>query len=66
MSDQNEQVKTQTEQYSLNDDRRVKVLSPGRMVLKRGRKGAVYHVCVNENCRHRVEVDQGGGNDADE
>ena len=35
MSDQNEQVKTQTEQYSLNDDRRVKVLSPGRMVLKR-------------------------------
>ena len=38
----------------------------GRMVLKRGRKGEVYHVCVNENCRHRVEVDQGGGADADE
>ena len=35
----------------------------GRMVLKRGRKGDVWHVCVNEQCRHRVEVESGGGND---
>ena len=35
----------------------------GRMVLKRGRKGEVWHVCVNEQCRHRVEVESGGGND---
>ncbi len=34
-----------------------------RMVLKRGRKGEVWHVCVNEQCRHRVEVESGGGND---
>ena len=40
----------------------------GRMVYKRGRKGEVWHVCVNEQCRHRVEVEQGesGGQDADE
>jgi len=27
-----------------------------RMVLKRGRKGELWHVCINEQCRHRVEV----------
>ena len=26
------------------------------MVLKRGRKGAMAHVCTNEICRHRVEL----------
>ncbi|HIU45892.1 MAG TPA: type I DNA topoisomerase [Candidatus Fimadaptatus faecigallinarum] len=26
------------------------------MVLKRGRKGAMAHVCTNETCRHRVEL----------
>ncbi len=35
----------------------------GRMVLKRGRKGEVWNVCVNEQCRHRVEVESGGGSD---
>ena len=57
---------------------RVRLLGPARFerkvprvrldawCYKRGRKGDVYHVCVNENCRHRVEVDRGGGNDADE
>lgn len=32
----------------------------GRMVKKRGRKNTVWHVCVNEACRHRVEVEVGG------
>jgi len=31
----------------------------GRMVLKRGRKGEIFHVCVDENCRCRVEVEKG-------
>ena len=38
MSEKNENVNTENsfnEQYSLNDDRRVKVLSPGAMVAKR-------------------------------
>ena len=35
----------------------------GRMVVKRGRKGEVWDVCVNEQGRHRVEVESGGGND---
>ena len=38
----------------------------GRMVLKRGRKGEVWHVCVNEQCRCRVEVENSGGGDSDE
>ena len=38
----------------------------GRMVLKRGRKGEVWHVCVNEQCRCRVEAENGGGGDSDE
>ncbi len=38
----------------------------GRMVLKRGRKGEVWHVCVNEQCRCRVEAENGGGGDGDE
>ncbi len=29
----------------------------GRMVLKRGAEGALYHVCVNETCRKRVPVE---------
>ena len=28
-----------------------------RMVYKRGPKNTHYHVCVNESCRHRVEVE---------
>ena len=31
----------------------------GRMVLKRGRKGEVWHICVNDECRCRVEVEKG-------
>ena len=38
----------------------------GRMVLKRGRKGEVWHVCVNEQCRCRVEAENSGGGDRDE
>ena len=38
----------------------------GRMVLKRGRKGEVWHVCVNEQCRYRVEAENSGGGDSDE
>ena len=38
----------------------------GRMVLKRGRKGEVWHVCVNEQCRCRVEAENSGGGDSDE
>ncbi len=26
------------------------------MTLKRGRKGEMWHICANETCRHRVEV----------
>ncbi len=33
----------------------------GRMVKKRGRKGEVWHVCINEQCRCRVEVETEGG-----
>ncbi|NLG24857.1 MAG: type I DNA topoisomerase, partial [Clostridiales bacterium] len=29
----------------------------GRMVMKRGRKGETWHLCVNEQCRHRIEVE---------
>ena len=35
----------------------------GRMVFKAGPKNTFYHVCVNENCRHRVQVEAGGGDD---
>ena len=27
------------------------------MVFKRGAKGARFHVCTNETCRHRVELE---------
>ena len=37
-----------------------------RMVLKRGAKDTYYHVCVNETCRHRVQVESDGGLDAEE
>ncbi len=33
------------------------------MVLKRGRKGAMAHVCTNETCRHRVELAPQEGDD---
>ncbi len=29
----------------------------GRMVLKAGPKGTLFHVCVNESCRHRVQIE---------
>ncbi len=32
----------------------------GYMVEKRGRKGEVWHLCANETCRCRVEVQQDG------
>ncbi len=37
----------------------------GRMIYKRGAKGAAYHVCVNESCRHRVQIDNGGTDDGE-
>ncbi len=42
-------------------DRPVKEKCPvcgERMVYKRGAKDTHFHVCVNETCRHRVEVEQ--------
>ena len=33
------------------------------MVYKRGAKDTHYHVCVNETCRHRVEVEAPEGRD---
>ena len=36
-----------------------------RMVLKRGAKDTWFHVCVNETCRHRVQVEADGGQDGD-
>ena len=40
----------------------------GRMVLKRGRKGERFHVCINEQCRERVQVEsaEDGAGDNDE
>ena len=35
----------------------------GRMVLKSGAKDTLYHVCVNETCRHRVQIENDGGSD---
>ena len=32
----------------------------GRMVFKAGPKGTFFHVCVEETCRHRVQVEAGG------
>ena len=37
----------------------------GYMVEKRGRKGEVWHLCANETCHHRIEV-QSSEEDADE
>jgi len=31
-----------------------------RMVFKAGAKDTFFHVCVNETCRHRVQVENGG------
>ena len=38
----------------------------GRMVKKRGRKGEVWHVCVTEQCRRRVEAEAGGEGEGNE
>ena len=35
------------------------------MVLKRGGKDTVYHVCANETCRHRVQVENANAEDGD-
>jgi len=36
----------------------------GRMVYKRGAKDTAFHVCVNETCRHRVQIEtENGGQD---
>jgi len=35
----------------------------GRMVLKRAAKDKTYHVCVNETCHTRIEVENGEGID---
>jgi DNA topoisomerase-1 len=33
------------------------------MVLKRGAKDTMFHICSNETCRHRVQVENGGNDD---
>ncbi|MBQ2957205.1 MAG: type I DNA topoisomerase [Clostridia bacterium] len=38
----------------------------GRMVKKRGRKGEVWHVCINEQCRRRIEAEAGGDGENNE
>ena len=35
------------------------------MVLKRGARDAVYHVCANETCRHRVQVENAAPEESD-
>ena len=35
------------------------------MVLKRGGKDAMYHVCANETCRHREQVENPNPEDND-
>lgn len=35
------------------------------MVLKRGAKDTVYHVCANETCRHKVQVENANGEDGE-
>ena len=35
------------------------------MVLKRGGKDTLYHVCANETCRHRVQVESANPEDGD-
>ena len=35
------------------------------MVLKRGAKDTVYHVCSNETCRHKVQVENTSAEDSD-
>ena len=34
-----------------------------RMVMKAGPKDTLFHVCVNESCRHRVQVEVGGNDE---
>ena len=33
------------------------------MVYKRGAKDTAFHVCSNETCRHRIQVENAGGSD---
>ena len=33
------------------------------MVLKRGAKDTLFHICSNETCRHRIQVENGGSDD---
>ncbi len=35
------------------------------MVLKRGGKDTLWHVCANETCRHRVQVESANSEDSD-
>jgi ssDNA-binding Zn-finger/Zn-ribbon topoisomerase 1 len=35
----------------------------GRMVMKAGPKDTLFNVCVNESCRHRVQVEIGGNDE---
>ena len=35
----------------------------GYMVFKRGAKDTFFHVCSNETCRHRIQVENNGGSD---
>ncbi len=47
-------------------DRPVKETCPvcgGRMVFKSGPKDTKFHVCVNESCRHRVQLESGGSDE---
>ena len=35
----------------------------GYMVMKAGPRDTLFHVCANENCRHRVQVETGGSDE---
>ena len=39
------------------------IVGLGLKELKRGGKDALYHVCANETCRHRVQVENPGQDD---
>ena len=38
----------------------------GMMVQKFGKNGEEWHICINESCRHKVEIAAGGGTESDD
>ena len=51
--------------WDLPGERRSAPSAAGAWCYKRGAKDTLYHVCVNETCRHRVQVDNGGQDDVE-